>query len=100
MIIIIIIKHSSMSNIIQIKSFTNNNPNKRPTHGMDNVKILYHGLIDSGFSTCAAYHEAMKLLLVSNPSLELSDLSQKTFEIINPVFDNYNENGIDNHSQN
>ena len=89
-----------MSNIIQIKSFTNNNPNKRPTHGMDNVKILYHGLIDSGFSTCAAYHEAMKLLLVFNPGLELSDLSQKTFEIINPVFDNYNENGIDNHSQN
>ena len=67
---------------------------------MDNVKILYHRLIDSGFSTCAAYHEAMKLLLVSNPSLELSDLSQKTFEIINPVFDNYYENGIDNHSQN
>ena len=42
----------------------------------------------------------MKLLLVFNPGLELSDLSQKTFEIINPVFDNYNENGIDNHSQN
>ena len=100
MIIIIIIKHSSMSNIIQIKSFTNNNPNKRPTHGIDNVKTLYHRLIDSGFSTCAAYHEAMKLLLVSNPTLELSDLSKKSFEIINPVFDNYNENGIDNHSQN
>ena len=89
-----------MSNIIQINTFKNNNSNKRPTHGMDNVKILYHGLIDSGFSTCAAYHEAMKLLLVFNPGLELSDLSQKTFEIINPVFDNYNENGIDNHSQN
>ncbi len=89
-----------MSNIIQINTFKNNNSNKRPTLGMDNVKILYHGLIDSGFSTCAAYHEAMKLLLVSNPSLELSDLSQKTFEIINPVFDNYNENSIDNHSQN
>ena len=89
-----------MSNIIQIKSFTNYNSNKRPTRGMDNVKILYYRLISSGFSTCAAYHEAMKLLLVSNPGLELSDLSQKTFEIINPVFDNYNENGIDNYSQN
>ncbi len=89
-----------MSNIIQIHTFKNNNLNKRPTNGMDNVKRLYHQLINSGFSTCAAYHEAMKLLLVSNPSLELSDLSQKTFEIINPVFDNYNENGIDNHSQN
>ena len=89
-----------MSNIIQINTFKNNSSNKRPTHGIHNVKILYHRLIDSGFSTCAAYHEAMKLLLVSNPSLELSDLSQKTFEIINPVFDNYYENGIDNHSQN
>ena len=89
-----------MSNIIHINNFKNNNSNKRPTHGMDNVKILYHRLIDSGFSTCAAYHEAMKLLLVSNPNIELSDLSKTTFEIINPVFDNYNENGIDNHSQN
>ena len=99
MIIIIIIKHSSMSNIIQINTFKNNF-NKRPTNGMDNVKILYHRLINSGFSTCAAYHEATKLLLLSNPNLELSDLFQKTFEIINPVFDNYYENGIDNHSQN
>ena len=89
-----------MSNIIQINTFKNNNSNKRPDHGMDNVKILYHRLITSGFSTCAAYHEAMRLLLVSNPSIELSDLSKKTFEIINPVFDNYYENGIDNHSQN
>ena len=89
-----------MSNIVQIKTFKINNSNKRPTHEVDNVKILYHRLIDSGFSSCAAYHEAMKLLLVSNPTLELSDLSKKTFEIINPVFDNYNENGIDNHSQN
>ncbi len=89
-----------MSNIIQINILKKNNSNKRPTHEMDNVKLLYHRLIDSGYSTCAAYHEAMKLLLVFNPSLELSDLSQKTFEIINPVFDNYYENGIDNHSQN
>ena len=89
-----------MSNIIQIKNFTNDDPNKYPTQVMDDVKILYDGLIASGFSSCAAYHGAMKLLLVSNPNLELSDLSQKTFEIIYPVFDNYNENGIDNHSQN
>ena len=89
-----------MSKIIQINTFNNHNSNKRPTHGMDNVKILYHGLINSGFSSCAAYHEVTKLLLFSNPNLELSDLFQKTFEIINPVFDNYNENGIDNYSQN
>ena len=89
-----------MSHILQINTLENNNSNSRPTRGMDNVKILYHRLIDSGFSTCAAYHEAMKLLLVSNPSLKLSDLSEKTFEIINPIFDNFYENGIDNHSQN
>ena len=89
-----------MSNIIQINTFKNNSSNKPQTYGIDNVKVLYHRLIDCGFSTCAAYHEAMKLLLVFNPGLELSDLSQKTFEIINQVFDNYNENGIDNHSQN
>ena len=89
-----------MSNIVQIKAFKKNKSNKYRTQDLENVKILYHGLINSGFSSCAAYHEAMKLLSVSNPSLELSDLSQKTFEIINPVFDNYYENGIDNHSQN
>jgi len=64
---------------------------------MNKVHSLYHELIDSGFSSCFAYHEAMKLLLLSNPKLELSDLVQKTFEIINPAFDNYFENGIDNH---
>ena len=90
----------TMSNIIQIKTFKNNNSNKYPAQDVDNVKILYHGLINSGFSSCAAYHEAMKLLLFSNPNLELSDLFQKTFEIINPIFDNCYENGIDNHSQN
>ena len=89
-----------MSNIVQIKTFKINNSNKYPTQDLDNVKILYHGLINSGFSSCAAYHEATKLLLFSNPNLELSDLFQKTFKIINPVFDNYYENGIDNHSQN
>ena len=90
----------TMSNIVQIKTFKNNNSNKYPTQDVDNVRILYHGLINSGFSSCAAYHEATKLLLFSNPNLELSDLFQKTFEIINPIFDNCYENGIDNHSQN
>ena len=100
MITIIITNTSKMSNIIQFKTFNKNNTKPFPTNGSDNVHTLYHNLIDSGFSSCAAYHEAMKLLLVSNPKLELSDLSKKTFEIINPVFDNYYENGIDNHSQN
>ena len=89
-----------MSNIVQLNSFVTNNPKQLSTKSVEKVCTLYHGLIESGFSSCAAYHEAMKLLLVSNPNFELSDLSKKTFEIINPVFDNYYENGIDNHSQN
>ena len=88
-----------MSNIIQFKTFKNSTE-PSPTNGVDEVYKLYYGLIDSGFSICIAYHEAMKLLLIYNPKLELSYLAQKTFEIINPVFDNYFENGIDNHSQN
>ena len=89
-----------MSNIVQLNSFITNNPKQLSTNSVEKVYTLYHALIESGFSSCAAYHEAMKLLLVSNPNFELSDLSKKTFEIINPVFDNYYENGIDNHSQN
>ena len=88
-----------MSNIIQFQTFKNNS-NQNEYNEVSKANSLYHDLINSGFSSCAAYHEVMKLLLISNPKLELSDLSQKTFEIINTVFDNYYENGIDNHSQN
>ena len=91
---------NTMSNIVQIKTFKKNKSNKYRTQDLENVKILYHGLINSGFSSCAAYYEAMKLLLFYNPNLELSDLFQRTFEIINPAFDNFYENAIDNHSQN
>ena len=89
-----------MSNIIQFQTLENYKTNQSQTNEINMVNKLYYNLINSGFSSCAAYYEAMKLLLISNPDLELSDLSQKTFEIINPVFDNYYENGIDNHSQN
>ena len=89
-----------MSNIIQFKTFKNNNSNHKQSDKVNKANILYYGLINSGFSSCAAYHEVMKLLLISNPELELSELSQKAFEIINPEFDNYYENSIDNHSQN
>ena len=89
-----------MSNIIQFQTLKNNNIYQYQTNEINMVNKLYYNLINSGFSSCSAYYEAMKLLLISNPDLELSDLSQKTFEIINPVFDNYYENGIDNHSQN
>ena len=87
-----------MPDIISFQSPKNNN--EYQTNECRMVNKLYNDLINSGFSTCAAHHEAMKLLLISNPNLKLSDLSQMTFEIINPVFNNYYENGIDNHSQN
>ena len=89
-----------MSNIVKLNSFITNKPKQLSTNSVEKVCTLYHCLIESGFSTCTAHHEAMKLLLVSNPNFDLSLLSKKTFEIINPVFDNYYENGIDNHSQN
>jgi len=99
MIIIIIINNQTMSNIIQFQTFKNNS-NQNESNEVSKANRLYHDLINSGFSSCAAYHEVMKLLLISNPELELSELSQKAFEIINPEFDNYYENSIDNHSQN
>ena len=100
MIIILIINTKDMPNIIQFHSSVNDSNNKRHTRKHNMVNKLYNDLISSGFSSCAAYHEAMKLLLISNPNLKLSDLSQMTFEIIYPVFNNYYENRIDNHSQN
>ena len=89
-----------MTNIIKLQTSNNKNSIQYQTNECSSVNKLYNNLINSGFSSCAAHHEAMKLLLISNPNLKLSDLSQKTFEIINPVFNNYYENGIDNHYQN
>ena len=89
-----------MSNIIKFVNHKNKDFNQISTNQLDKVNKLYYSLVSSGFSSCEAYHEAMKLLLVSNPSLDLEALSQETFKIINPLFDNYYENGIDNHSQN
>ena len=98
MIIIIIINTKKMSNIIQFKSFKNKK--QLLTKEIDKVHTLYFSLIDSGYSSCFAHHEAMKLLLATNPKLELSNLSKKISKIINPLIDNYYENGIDNHSHN
>lgn len=64
------------------------------------VKALYNSLLNSGYSTCQAFHEAMKLLSILNPQVKLSEVSQKTFDIIYPIEVNYCENDIDNHSQN
>ena len=100
MIIIIITNTEKMPNIIQFNSSINKINNQYHNKKYSVVNKLYKDLINSGISCCAAHHEAMKFLLISNPNLKLSDLSQLTFEIINPVFNNYYENGIDNHSQN
>ena len=98
MIVVIIINTKQMSNIIQFNTFKNNR--QFPTNEADKVNTLYYSLIDSGYSSCFARHEAMKLLLATNPKLELSNLSKKISKIINPLIDNYYENGIDNHSHN
>mgnify|MGYP001499848396 CR=1 FL=1 len=66
----------------------------------ERVKKLYNSLLNSGFTTCQAFHESMKLLTIINPHIKLSELSQKTFRILYPIYDNYFENNIDNHSQN
>ena len=89
-----------MSNIFKLtkkenKDFHNSLPRK-----YERVKVLYNSLLNSGYSTCQAFHEAMKLLSIINPKVKLSEVSQKTFDIIYPIYDNYYENNIDNHSQN
>ena len=66
----------------------------------EKVKTLYNSLLNSGYSTCQAFHEAMKLLTIINPHIKLSEVSKITFNIIYPIYDNYYENNIDNHSQN
>ena len=87
-----------MTNILKFNTLKNNK--QFPTNEADKVNTLYYSLIDSGYSSCFAHHEAMKLLLATNPTLNLSNLSKKISEITNPVFDNFYENGIDNHSHN
>ena len=64
------------------------------------VKNLYYSLLKSEYISCQAFHEAMKFLTIINPQIKLSEVSKKTFNIINPIYDNYYENNIDNHSQN
>ena len=64
------------------------------------VKALYNSLLNSGYSTCQAFHQAMKLLSIINPQVKLSEVSEKTFDMIYPIYVNYYENDIDNYSQN
>ena len=88
-----------MSIISEIKNKENQNSHY-PPQKYERVKMLYRTLLNSGYTTCQAFHEAMKLLIIINPHIQLSEISKKTFNIIYPIYDNYYEINIDNHSQN
>ena len=89
-----------MSNILKFKKIKNKNFYKPLPIKYERVKMLYISLLNSGYSSCEAFHESMKLLTIINPQLKLSEVSKITFNIINPIYDNYYENNIDNHSHN
>ena len=88
-----------MSNIIKLTKEENKNFHYYLPKKYERVKDLYNSLLDSGYSSCQAFHEAMKLLSIINPQVKLTEVSRKTFDIIYPIYDNYNEINIDNHSQ-
>ena len=89
-----------MPKIFRLKTKENKNfYNPFPTK-YERVKMLYNSLLNSGYTSCQAFHEAMKLLTVINPNIKLSEVSKTTFHIVYPISDNCNENNIDNHSQN
>ena len=100
MIIIIITIINNMSNIFELKSLESKDFHYTLPRKYERVKILYKSLLNSGYTSCQAFHEAMKLLTIINPHIKLSEVSQKTFNIIYPIYNNYYENNIDNHSQN
>ena len=109
MIIIIIINNNIMTNIYENTPMTNvykisnykySFIKKSKVNQAYNINIFYNSLIKSGFSTCYAFNESMKLLLIHNPLLELKELSETTLEIVNPSLKYYYDNNIDNHSHN
>ena len=89
-----------MSNIFELRIKENKHSNYPLSVKYERVKILYNSLLNSGYTTCQAFHEAMKFLTIINPHIKLSEVSKITFDIIYPIYDNYYENSIDNHSQN
>ena len=89
-----------MSNIFELRKKENQDFYNLPSLKYERVKILYNSLLNSGYTSCQAFHEAMKLLAIINPNIKLSEVSKIAFNIIYPIYDNYYENNIDNHSQN
>ena len=92
--------YKKMTNILELKKNLNKNFQHPLSFEYEKVKILYNSLLNSGYTSCQAFHEAMKLLSITNPHIKLCEVSKKTFNIIFPIYDNYYENNIDNHSQN
>jgi len=100
MIIIIITIMKKMSNTFEFKILENKDFDYPLPKKYERVKTLYYSLINSGYTSCQAFHESMKLLTIINPHIKLSEVSKNTFKILYPIYDNYYENNIDNHSQN
>ena len=100
MIIVIITIMKKMSNTFEFKILENKDFDYPLSKKYERVKTLYYSLINSGYTSCQAFHEAMKLLTIINPHIKLSEVSKNTFKILYPIYDNYYENNIDNHSQN
>ncbi len=89
-----------MLNIFEFKTLENKYFDYPLSSKYERVEILYKSLLNSGYTTCQAFHEAMKLLTIINPHIKLSKISKNTFNILYPIYDNYYLNNIDNHSQN
>ena len=89
-----------MSNVFELKKKENQDFYHPLSLKYEKVKILYNILLNSGYTSCQAFHESMKLLTIINPHIKLSEVSKNTFKIIYSIYDNYYENNIDNHSQN
>ena len=100
MIIIIVISKLIMTNVYKINNEKYNYIRKSKVNHAYKINILYNTLTKSGFSSCFAFNESMKLLLIHNPLLELNELSETTFKIVNPSLKHYYDNNIDNHSHN
>ncbi len=89
-----------MSNIFELTTNANKYFYYRLPRKYEQVKLLYFSLINSGYTSCQAFHESMKLLTIINPKIKLCEVSQKTFDILYPIRENLYENNIDNHYQN
>ena len=89
-----------MNNILHLKVFKNQISSQFLPNELDKANILYFDLVNSGFSTCFALNEVIKLLLFSNPKLTLADISKKKSYFMKLIVDNNYYNSIDNHSHN